>query len=428
MDTRALLFIPLPGELALMDMIYQAYSNTLLGNAANLTFLNTKLVQQIPYFASTNILDLLEIFGTFLFPIALTLQLPIYISIIVWEKEEKLREMMKCQGLKMWTYWLTNYLFDMILYAAVIFFFWISGIIVGIRFFTQTNPLLLLFFFFGWGNSLISLGVFFSSFLSSKRSAVVVGYMVALMGSLIALIWCVAIYGDFAFSLGQTLPKGLLLWPQFAFVRGIYLMNDACALKFTCYGPLSTLHLSDEMSQVLIFLYFDSVLFMIIGLYLDAILPSEYGIRKHPLFFLTPLAKKFRSSRFNQSLSIKKNSKLEESDETPLLSESKLYEDVDVKIERERVESGNYPQDSPLVVQNLKKVFQKKKKVAVHGLYLLIESGELFGLLGENGAGKTTTINMLTGLFPPTSGDAKVGGFSITKEIDKVHLVIGVCP
>ena len=53
---------------------------------------------------------------------------------------------------------------------------------------------------------------------------------------------------------------------------------------------------------------------------------------------------------------------------------------------------------------------------AVDSLSLAANAGEVFGLLGSNGAGKTTTIKMLTTLLPPTSGEARVGGFSITKE------------
>jgi ABC-type multidrug transport system ATPase subunit len=49
-------------------------------------------------------------------------------------------------------------------------------------------------------------------------------------------------------------------------------------------------------------------------------------------------------------------------------------------------------------------------------------------MLGENGAGKTTTISMLTGLFPPDEGYALVGGYNIVGEIDKVHIVMGLCP
>ena len=65
---------------------------------------------------------------------------------------------------------------------------------------------------------------------------------------------------------------------------------------------------------------------------------------------------------------------------------------------------------------------------AVVGLNLEIKQGELFSLLGVNGAGKTTTIKMLTCLTRPTAGDALVGGYSVTKEPEKVKGIIGVSP
>ena len=68
------------------------------------------------------------------------------------------------------------------------------------------------------------------------------------------------------------------------------------------------------------------------------------------------------------------------------------------------------------------------KITAVDGLDLEIGGGELFSLLGVNGAGKTTTIKMLTCLTKPTAGDATVGGYSITKDAEKVKPLIGVSP
>ena len=65
---------------------------------------------------------------------------------------------------------------------------------------------------------------------------------------------------------------------------------------------------------------------------------------------------------------------------------------------------------------------------AVDKLNLDIEQGELFSLLGVNGAGKTTTIKMLTCLTKPSSGDAFVGGYSITKEPNQVKQLISVSP
>ena len=65
---------------------------------------------------------------------------------------------------------------------------------------------------------------------------------------------------------------------------------------------------------------------------------------------------------------------------------------------------------------------------AVKGISFDIREGEIFSLLGPNGAGKTTTISMLSTLYAPTSGDATIGGHSITREPMAVKQVIGVVP
>jgi ABC-2 type transport system ATP-binding protein len=64
--------------------------------------------------------------------------------------------------------------------------------------------------------------------------------------------------------------------------------------------------------------------------------------------------------------------------------------------------------------------------VAVDKLDLTVDSGEIFGLLGPNGAGKTTTLSMLCTILKPTSGTAKVNGFDIVKEANKVRKSIGI--
>src|ERR1043166_1474740 len=65
---------------------------------------------------------------------------------------------------------------------------------------------------------------------------------------------------------------------------------------------------------------------------------------------------------------------------------------------------------------------------AVKGISFNIKEGEIFSLLGPNGAGKTTTISMLSTLYSPTSGDATIGGHSITKDPMAVKQLIGVVP
>ena len=66
--------------------------------------------------------------------------------------------------------------------------------------------------------------------------------------------------------------------------------------------------------------------------------------------------------------------------------------------------------------------------VAVDGLSLTVEEGEIFSLLGVNGAGKTTTIKMLSCLAVPTSGDAYLDGKSIKNDAAAVKSIIAVSP
>ena len=79
-------------------------------------------------------------------------------------------------------------------------------------------------------------------------------------------------------------------------------------------------------------------------------------------------------------------------------------------------------------IKTLSLVKRYKDVTAVENLNLEIRKGELFSLLGVNGAGKTTTIRMLTCLTKPTAGEAFVGGFSITRQPDRVKQLIGVSP
>jgi ABC-2 type transport system ATP-binding protein len=69
-----------------------------------------------------------------------------------------------------------------------------------------------------------------------------------------------------------------------------------------------------------------------------------------------------------------------------------------------------------------------KDQVAVDGLNLTVNRGQIFGLIGPNGAGKTTTVRMLTTLLDPTSGTARVDGHDILKEPHQVRKVIGYVP
>lgn len=77
----------------------------------------------------------------------------------------------------------------------------------------------------------------------------------------------------------------------------------------------------------------------------------------------------------------------------------------------------------------LKNVTKKfGNKTAVDEISFKIEKGDIVGFLGPNAAGKTTTMRIITGFFPPTSGQVKIAGYDISKDSIAVKEKIGYMP
>jgi ABC-2 type transport system ATP-binding protein len=63
--------------------------------------------------------------------------------------------------------------------------------------------------------------------------------------------------------------------------------------------------------------------------------------------------------------------------------------------------------------------------IATNEITFAVGKGEIFGFLGANGAGKTTAMRMLCGLLKPSSGQAKVAGFDVYTQTEKIKERIG---
>lgn len=77
---------------------------------------------------------------------------------------------------------------------------------------------------------------------------------------------------------------------------------------------------------------------------------------------------------------------------------------------------------------NLQKQFRDAKGrpvTAVRGVSIRAEPGQVFGLLGINGAGKTTMLRLLSTVIKPTGGSARVAGYDVVREPEKVRRNIG---
>jgi ABC-type branched-subunit amino acid transport system ATPase component len=157
------------------------------------------------------------------------------------------------------------------------------------------------------------------------------------------------------------------------------------------------------------FLLFDTILYMILGWYFEQVLPRQYGVAKKWYFFLTP-------SFWKEVL--------------PFCSKDS-YADVRSDPQSNDMENGTVEHvsaDAKLEISNLVKIYNPKKPPAINDLNLSMYDSEITCLLGHNGAGKSSTISVLTGLYPPTSGNCTIYGKSILHDLDKCRQSMGVCP
>lgn len=161
----------------------------------------------------------------------------------------------------------------------------------------------------------------------------------------------------------------------------------------------------------IIFLIIDNVLYALLAVYLDHVIPGEYGPRFGWLFCLKG-DYWFSSKRRSNTLS-----------DTAADGPSAL--DIEeVSVDTQQLEVIRF--------QNIHKVFNEKKKnefVAVDNISMSIYLGQITAILGHNGAGKTTLMNMLAGTLPVTSGTVKIFGYDISNSSDvwTIRSMLGVC-
>ena len=85
--------------------------------------------------------------------------------------------------------------------------------------------------------------------------------------------------------------------------------------------------------------------------------------------------------------------------------------------------------DTIVEITALRKVYPGKNPViAVDGIDLRVQAGQIYGLLGPNGAGKTTTISIATTRAVPTAGSVRIDGMDVVAQPALARRSIGVVP
>ncbi|XP_055898501.1 ATP-binding cassette sub-family A member 2-like [Biomphalaria glabrata] len=185
-----------------------------------------------------------------------------------------------------------------------------------------------------------------------------------------------------------------------------------------------------NLFMVTMMMVLDCFLYAILVWYIEHVHPGSYGLPK-PWYF--PFMKSYWCGWGNKHVEHCGN---------PFAhcwpgatdSFSTMEEDQACAMAHHRLENSQRFEPDPVhlplgvSIDNLSKVYKGAKKTAVKNLSLNLYEGQITSFLGHNGAGKTTTMSMLTGLIPPTAGTASIYGQDIRTDMDIIRQSLGMCP
>ncbi|KAG7390389.1 ATP-binding cassette sub- A member 12 [Phytophthora pseudosyringae] len=327
--------------------------------------------------------------------------------VFIQEKELRLREFMKILGVTEKTIIITWYM----TYTIILFVGAVVQAVAGLAgLFPKTSVILTFFFFWLFGMSVLALAYLISTIFNKARVGSFVGMVVFFFMHVMSQAFTTGT-AEGAKTIGCLLsPVGLSL--------GVQVLADAettgAGVTFANVDALSN---NFRFSTALWMFAFDTVLYTLIGLYFDKVMPKEYGTT---LKWYFPVSPSYWRSRRQRTTTVQT--------QDVLLDNVTL--DVNPNIERVNAELQEQErQGEALTVQRLRKVFQVPggEKVAVQGLNLTMYKDQITCLLGHNGAGKTTLISMLTGMTAPSSGNASYRGMSVNEDMDELRQSLGIC-
>ncbi|OMO98253.1 ABC transporter-like protein [Corchorus olitorius] len=433
-----------------VNLASNAYLQFLQGSGTKMLL---EFVKEMPKPETKLKIDLSSLLGTLFFTWVILQLFPVVLTSLVYEKQQKLRVMMKMHGLGDGPYWMISYAYFLVISLLYMLCFVIFGSVIGLKFFTLNDYSIQLVFYFIYINLQISMAFLVAAVFSSVKTASVIGYI---------LVFGTGLLGGFLFESfveDESFPRGWIivmeLYPGFSLYRGLYEFGQySFRANYMGTDGMRWGNLSDStngMREVLIIIFVEWLVVLFFAYYVDQV--SSSGAGKSPLFFLKNFRKKPQSSFRRPSLQRQGSKVFVQMDKPDVTQELNvirfihLYEELFlfffgfliffsffISPEGEWLEQLLLePSTShPIICDDLKKIYPARdgnpEKFAVRGLSLALARGECFGMLGPNGAGKTSLINMMIGLTKPTSGTAYVQGLDIRTYMDTIYTSMGVCP
>ncbi|XP_039258738.2 phospholipid-transporting ATPase ABCA3-like isoform X1 [Styela clava] len=346
---------------------------------------------------------------------------------VVHEKESKLKEYLMMTGLPNWLHWLAWFIKYLVFLTISCMFFTILFKIntPNGKVFTYTDGTVLFVFLVCYCAATICFCFMISVFFSKANVAAAAGGV--LFGlSYMPYLFIAPRYEQMTFT--QKSLSSLLSNIAMANGATILSMYEGKGTGVQWSNIADTVTVDDNFTflQAMFFLIIDAILYMTIAWYVEGVRPGEYGIPKKWNFPFT------KSYWCGPPKKVNVYEAVAGGGSSQVLQPSNGINGIEKGDADDEYFEPEAPDQRHIVqIFNLRKVFnagQPKEKIAVHGLNLTMYEGQITVLLGHNGAGKTTTMSMLTGLFPPSSGNAVVLGHDITTDIELARTSMGLCP
>ncbi|ORX84081.1 hypothetical protein BCR32DRAFT_266561 [Anaeromyces robustus] len=418
-------YVVFPGRGKRLLYFITELTNSIIKKVSNNKYTITQGLRSFPEKYTSGLpIDLASLIGIILFPWGVSFLLPIFIIGLVKEKEERFLVMMNMNGMKSITYYVTVYITNLILSVISMIFFNIAGIICGMNMFVKTSLLVMTIVFIIWANVQVIMSFVLSFFFKRNGTALISSFLIVLLSIVFSLGLSEIFESTYAY----------FIWPPFAFY---FILSKFSTLAVSNIDPAYQLHNfipGDRVFNATMYLIVDSFILIILAVYFNAVIPQEFG--SHQPWHLNIVERIKKLLNKNNEIDIENVEDI--TVKNPFYTEeeandAKTLEDDDVRTERNRILSGKYDHNSPLIIKNIRKEYAPRVKggkphVAVHSVTFAVEEGVVFGLLGPNGAGKTTLIHSLIGVYTPTNGYAKLAGYNIKTDMDQVYKRIGICP
>nr|VDD50808.1 unnamed protein product [Brassica oleracea] len=398
----------------LVSLVSNAYLEYLKGPRTRILF---EFVKEMPKPETKLRLNIASLIGAVFFTWVILLLFPVILTTLVYEKQQRLRIIMKMHGLGDGPYWMISYAYCLAISTVYVICLMIFGSAIGLKFFLLNDYSLHFVFYFLYINLQISVAFLASSAFSKVETASVVGYIYVFGSGLLGCFLFQFLIEDLSFPRHWIFV--MELYPGFSLFRGLYEFSHyAFQGNLTGRNGMKWKDLSESsMDKVFYIIIVEWFFLLITAYYIDKMSSSGKGL----LFFLKKPFEKFLSPQ---------RPCLQNQVSTVAVEMEKL----DVIQESEKVEKLMLEQSisHTIVCNKMNKEYPGRDgnppKMEVRGLSFAVPSGECFGMLGPNGAGKTSFINMMTGLVKPTSGSAFVQGLDICMDMDRVYTSMGVCP